>query len=347
MLDQTALRRMGLLPFGPVRTRPVYRHISRAIERGIDTGTLTRDARLPAERELARARARLRRPRDLRVGRTRPVRGPVCLARQGRVGRAAGRRFVDPRSHQQLDRSGVDVGGRRRSRPRVLSRAGVPAGDRSHSAAARARRLGTRRNRRTSRVPRRDRAPLRRASRQRARPGRCAAGPRPAGALSHRTRRHGRRRSAGLSRRHSHLSRGRRAAGRLGRRAARSRRARGPARQVQAEAHLHESHVPEPHGVDDGGQAQAGVAGSRSQIPRPHHRGRHLPRAAPGQPAPALDARAGSAPDRHSPEQLLEDPRARPAPRLADGFRRTCASTARRITADRWQDTEVAGNPKD
>ena len=41
---------------GPLpRTRPVYRHISQAIERGITAGTLALDFRLPAERELADA----------------------------------------------------------------------------------------------------------------------------------------------------------------------------------------------------------------------------------------------------------------------------------------------------
>jgi len=41
----------GVLP----KTRPVYRHIAQAIERGITSGTLSLDFRLPAERDLAAA----------------------------------------------------------------------------------------------------------------------------------------------------------------------------------------------------------------------------------------------------------------------------------------------------
>src|ERR1700720_3895076 len=48
------LRQIGLLP-GFSRTRPVYRHISRALERAITNGTLTPAMRLPAERQLATA----------------------------------------------------------------------------------------------------------------------------------------------------------------------------------------------------------------------------------------------------------------------------------------------------
>jgi DNA-binding transcriptional MocR family regulator len=55
MCDDTQLQLLGLAS-GPLpRTRPVYRHISQAIERGITAGTLALDFRLPAERELADA----------------------------------------------------------------------------------------------------------------------------------------------------------------------------------------------------------------------------------------------------------------------------------------------------
>ncbi|HXD72386.1 MAG TPA: PLP-dependent aminotransferase family protein [Vicinamibacterales bacterium] len=55
MSDDTQLRLLGLGD-GPLpKTRPVYRHIAQAIERGITAGTLALDFRLPAERELAEA----------------------------------------------------------------------------------------------------------------------------------------------------------------------------------------------------------------------------------------------------------------------------------------------------
>src|SRR5213080_4570851 len=55
MYDETQLRLLGLGD-GPLpKTRPVYRHIAQAIERGITTGALALDFRLPAERELAEA----------------------------------------------------------------------------------------------------------------------------------------------------------------------------------------------------------------------------------------------------------------------------------------------------
>jgi DNA-binding transcriptional MocR family regulator len=53
-LDQAYLRRIGLSPPGPGATRPVYRHISRGIERSIGDGSLPPASKLPAERELAR-----------------------------------------------------------------------------------------------------------------------------------------------------------------------------------------------------------------------------------------------------------------------------------------------------
>jgi DNA-binding transcriptional MocR family regulator len=54
MCDETQLRLLGLGDTLP-KTRPVYRHIAQAIERGITSGTLALDFRLPAERELAGA----------------------------------------------------------------------------------------------------------------------------------------------------------------------------------------------------------------------------------------------------------------------------------------------------
>ncbi len=54
-LDSVYLRRIGLVPFEPDRTRPVYQQISRAIERTITKGGLTPGTRLPAERALARS----------------------------------------------------------------------------------------------------------------------------------------------------------------------------------------------------------------------------------------------------------------------------------------------------
>jgi 2-aminoadipate transaminase len=55
MCDETQLRLLGLANGALPKTRPVYRHISQAIERGITAGTLALDFRLPAERELAGA----------------------------------------------------------------------------------------------------------------------------------------------------------------------------------------------------------------------------------------------------------------------------------------------------
>src|SRR6266700_3903220 len=55
MYDETQLRLLGLGDGALPKTRPVYRHISQAIERGITAGTLTLDFRLPAERDLAEA----------------------------------------------------------------------------------------------------------------------------------------------------------------------------------------------------------------------------------------------------------------------------------------------------
>src|SRR5580765_7535644 len=55
MCDDTQLSLLGLAVGQLPRTRPVYRHIAQAIERGITTGALALDFRLPAERELAEA----------------------------------------------------------------------------------------------------------------------------------------------------------------------------------------------------------------------------------------------------------------------------------------------------
>ena len=55
VLDAALLRRIGLSAAGLPRTRPVYRHIFRALERGVTKATLTPGLRLPAERQLAAA----------------------------------------------------------------------------------------------------------------------------------------------------------------------------------------------------------------------------------------------------------------------------------------------------
>jgi DNA-binding transcriptional MocR family regulator len=55
MCDDTQLQLLGLGGGALPKTRPVYRHIAQAIERGITTGALALDFRLPAERELAEA----------------------------------------------------------------------------------------------------------------------------------------------------------------------------------------------------------------------------------------------------------------------------------------------------
>src|SRR6266850_7340109 len=51
-LNHGLLRQIGLSP-GTAKTRPVYRHISRALERAIANGVLTPAMRLPAERQLS------------------------------------------------------------------------------------------------------------------------------------------------------------------------------------------------------------------------------------------------------------------------------------------------------
>src|SRR5437762_6768688 len=52
LLDHAQLRQLGLSG-GQPRTRPVYRHVVRVLERGIAKGTLAPGLRLPAERRLA------------------------------------------------------------------------------------------------------------------------------------------------------------------------------------------------------------------------------------------------------------------------------------------------------
>src|SRR5258707_466629 len=52
LLDHAQLRQLGLSG-GQPRTRPVYRHVVQALERGIAKGTLAPGMRLPAERQLA------------------------------------------------------------------------------------------------------------------------------------------------------------------------------------------------------------------------------------------------------------------------------------------------------
>src|ERR1051325_6779893 len=55
MCDDTQRALLGLGDGVLPKTRPVYRHIAQAIERGITTGALALDFRLPAERDLAEA----------------------------------------------------------------------------------------------------------------------------------------------------------------------------------------------------------------------------------------------------------------------------------------------------
>src|SRR5580765_8494301 len=55
MCDETQLRLLGLGDGVLPKTRPVYCHIAQAIERGITSGALALDFRLPAEREPAAA----------------------------------------------------------------------------------------------------------------------------------------------------------------------------------------------------------------------------------------------------------------------------------------------------
>jgi DNA-binding transcriptional MocR family regulator len=82
MCDETQLRLLGLGD-GPLpKTRPVYRHIAQAIERGITTGSLALDFRLPAERELAQA---------LKVSRTTVVNAYRDLETRGLVRGHVGR----------------------------------------------------------------------------------------------------------------------------------------------------------------------------------------------------------------------------------------------------------------
>ena len=53
--DHVFLKAIGLSAPGPITSRPVYRHIAQAIERGVTNGGLPPGTKLPAERELARA----------------------------------------------------------------------------------------------------------------------------------------------------------------------------------------------------------------------------------------------------------------------------------------------------
>ena len=82
MCDETQLTLLGLDGGRLPRSRPVYRHIAQAIERGITTGTLALDFRLPAERELAQA---------LKVSRTTVVNAYRDLETRGLVRGHVGR----------------------------------------------------------------------------------------------------------------------------------------------------------------------------------------------------------------------------------------------------------------
>jgi DNA-binding transcriptional MocR family regulator len=82
MCDETQLALLGLDGGQLPRSRPVYRHIAQAIERGITTGALALDFRLPAERELAQA---------LKVSRTTVVNAYRDLETRGLVRGHVGR----------------------------------------------------------------------------------------------------------------------------------------------------------------------------------------------------------------------------------------------------------------
>ena len=55
VLEAGLLKQIGLSGAGLPRTRPIYRHVCRALERAITNGALTPGVRLPAERQLALA----------------------------------------------------------------------------------------------------------------------------------------------------------------------------------------------------------------------------------------------------------------------------------------------------
>jgi DNA-binding transcriptional MocR family regulator len=82
MCDDKQLSLLGLAGGRLPGTRPVYRHIAQAIERGITTGSLALDFRLPAERELALA---------LKVSRTTVVNAYRDLEMRGLVRGHVGR----------------------------------------------------------------------------------------------------------------------------------------------------------------------------------------------------------------------------------------------------------------
>ena len=177
---------------------------------------------------------------------------------------------------------------------------------------------GSRRHRRASGTPRCHRQAVRRADRKRAASCRCATGSGSSRSLPDRSRRHGDRRSAGLSGCHSHVPRGGCAARRVGCLAPRSGRARRTARSLSTEADLHESHVPQPNRMDDVHQVATRVPGTGGPSPGSDHRRRHLP-GAPLRCGPAaVAALAGYTIHRHQFEQLLESAGAGPAIGLAD-----------------------------
>ena len=108
-----------------------------------------------------------------------------------------------------------------------------------------------------------------------------------------------------------------------------SRRARGSARPLSAEADLHEPDVPEPDRRDaaDPDAARAAVAGRA--LPRADRRGRDLSRAVLQRSAAAVAARARRPQPRHPPEQLLEGDGAGAAPRMDRRRRRRSSIRSR------------------
>ena len=77
-----ALKQIGLSSAGMPRTRPIYRHLTRALERAMTTGALKPGVRLPAERQLALA---------LRLSRATVVKAYRELEAQGLVRGYVGR----------------------------------------------------------------------------------------------------------------------------------------------------------------------------------------------------------------------------------------------------------------
>ena len=135
-----------------VRTsRPLYGHLVHLLESAIARGDLPSGSRLPPERELAqsaadqpddrgrgvpgarvaRAAARVRGTRHVRLRRARTGRDAVCLARQDRGCGAAIERLHAARRDPPFVRRSAAVARRGRTGDRLLPDGGVSAGGRS------------------------------------------------------------------------------------------------------------------------------------------------------------------------------------------------------------------------